>query len=79
MPKFKVHVTRDASVTYSAMVEADSLEQVKEHMSRHGYAGPVIGGDEAWECEAVNTYDEVEQYQVYDENGDELYEENRSW
>lgn len=74
MPKFKVSVTRDASVTFSAEVEAADLSEVEAHMSKHGYNGPIIG---EWSQDDANTYDNVEQYTVADADGNEIYQE--SW
>ena len=74
MPRFKVQVLRDANVTFTAEVEANSLDEIKGHMSRYGDGGPIIG---EWEEGEANVYDNVERYTVLDEKGDEIYEEER--
>jgi len=70
MPRFKVFVTRDASVTYSATVEADSLDEIKERMHRHGFAGPT---ETPWEQEDTQVFDNVEAYRVEAASGEEVY------
>ena len=70
MPRFKVYVTRDASVTYSATVEADSLNEIKQHMHRHGYAGSI---ETPWEQEDTQVFDNVEAYRVEAASGEEVY------
>lgn len=75
MPKFKVNVLRDANVTYSAIVEAADLEEVKGYFGKSGYQGPIIGD---WMEVDVNTFDDVEHYSVQDDDGTEIYEESRN-
>jgi len=74
MKTFTVEVARDATVRFQAKVQAESLEEIKAHMHKDGYAGPIIG---EWEQVSVSTYDNVEQYVVMDENETTLYEEDR--
>ena len=60
MPKFTVTIGRDATVYYTATVEAESLDAVKERVGRHGFQGK----DEKWSQSDVQTYDEVESAEI---------------
>lgn len=70
MAKFTVSVGRDATVYYEAVVEAESLEEVKSHMGRHGYEGPIIGD---WVETSLSVFDEAEVYRVRDVTGEQIY------
>jgi hypothetical protein len=73
MPKFVVNVLRDANVTFSVVVVAKDLAEVESHMGRHGYQGPIVGD---WIQGEPNTYDNVENYRVKDEKGNEIYDQD---
>lgn len=66
MPKFKIRIDRDASVSFTATVEAENFQEVRNNLSRHGYGGPIIGD---WEEDEPNVYDNVENYEIADANG----------
>ena len=69
MPKFTVIVARDATAYFPITVVAESLEEVKSHFGKYGYQGPVFSEDEPFFTE----FDEVEGYQVVNEDGEEIY------
>ena len=72
MPKFKVKVTRDASVTFVATVEEPDITHVMKHLRRHGYSGPIIG---EWEQEDPKVFDNVEHYEIEDKDGNTVLED----
>lgn len=63
MPKHKVYVTRDASVTYVAEVDMP-LEEIKERCGKHGFA---CSPELEWETFNVSAYDNAEVYEVTEE------------
>lgn len=67
MPKFRIQVGRDARVYYKTTIEADSLDQAQEGLSRHGYEG-----DHDWEFDGVDDFDEVETACILDETDTEI-------
>ena len=66
MPVFKVYVTRDASVTYVAEIEAPSVEALEERCSRTGLSEKGLG-EVDWEVDSTVSYDEVENYRITEE------------
>lgn len=64
--RFKVTIGRDATIYYSAFVEADNLDEVKEKVRRYGYAGDVVG---EWELDSVRSFDDVESATITPESG----------
>jgi len=60
-PTYKIHVTRDASVTYTAEVQMD-LKDIKSRMRNHGFTDDGLNLD--WEESNVSAYDNVERYEV---------------
>lgn len=73
MPRFRVSVTRDASVTFTALVEAKDLTEIEGHMGKHGYQGPILGD---WTQDDPQTFDNVEHYAVEDAAGTTIYDED---
>lgn len=63
MPLFRVYVTRDASVTYSALIEAPSIEDVEARCTRTGLSEDNLGEVE-WEVDSTISYDQVEKYRI---------------
>lgn len=61
MPKHKVYVTRDASVTYVAEVDMP-LEEIKKRCGKHGFDDE--GLDLDWSEGDISAYDNVEAYHV---------------
>jgi len=57
MAKFRVQVGRDARVYYSAIVEAEDLDDAMSKLSRHGYDCP---DETEWNLDGVDDFDNVE-------------------
>jgi hypothetical protein len=70
MSRFVVTVARTATAYFTAEVEADTLEQVKEHLHRQGYTGNVLTN---WSTMVI-TAEVAEKFHVTDEFENELYE-----
>ena len=66
MPVYKVYVTRDASVTYVAKIEAASVEDLEERCSRTGLTEKDLGKVE-WKVDSTISYDDVENYRITEE------------
>lgn len=61
MSKYKVLVTRDASVTFQAIVEANNINEIKDNFGKHGYEGEIIS---TWLRTDISEYDHVDYYQI---------------
>ena len=55
--KFQIQIGRDARIYYSTTVEAESLEEVQEKVSRHGFECPE---DTVWINDGTDDFDNVE-------------------
>lgn len=63
---FEVVVTRDASISYRAVLKEDSFEAAKAKLHKSGYAAPE---ETVWETHGVSAYDNVEQCELTDSEG----------
>lgn len=61
MPKHKVYVTKDASVTYVAEVDLP-LEEIEARCGKRGFDNSNL--DLEWDTFSVNVYDDAESYQI---------------
>lgn len=72
---YTVHVTRDASITYSAKVDLP-LSKIKARCNKYGF--DATGLEITWEETAKTSYDNVEVYEIEDSTGETVYKEERS-
>ena len=70
VPKFTVIVARDATAYFPITVEAESLEEVRDHFGKYGYQGAILSEEEPH----FTAFDHVEAYRVENESGQEIYD-----
>lgn len=82
--KYKVYVTRDASVTYVAELDL-SVEEIEARCSKYGFKEDNLGEIE-WDVHNVSTFDNVEAYEITHEeekiiDGDSVIDEitDKQW
>lgn len=63
MPVFRVYVTKDASVTYVAEVEAESVEDLEARCTSTGLSENNLGEVE-WSVDSTISYDQAEKYRI---------------
>lgn len=61
MPKFRVSITKDASVTFIATVAGDSIEEVESRIHKTGLECP---DDTEWDMLPPEVYDNVEDFEI---------------
>ena len=71
MPKFILTIGRDATVYFSAEVEAENIEEIHAQMGKRGYHGKTLT---EWEEIDSHTFDNVEHFTIRSEEGHELFD-----
>jgi hypothetical protein len=70
MPKFILTVGRDATIYYSAEVEAENIEEIQTQMTKNGYDGETLT---EWEMVDSQVFDNVEQFIISTNEGAQLF------
>ena len=71
MPKFILTIGRDATVYFSAEVEAENTKAIHSQMGKRNYHGETLT---EWEEISSQTYDNIEHFTIRSEDGEELYD-----
>ena len=67
MAKYNIRVGRDARQLYTAVVEADSIEDLKSRCGRHGFDAD---NSVVWTDDGVIEFDDMETVEVWPEGED---------
>jgi hypothetical protein len=74
---FEIQVGRDATTYYTTTIEADSLEEAKNNLNRHGYECKT---DTVWTETGTDVFDDVETCVITSPDGSTVsYSQYEGW